>query len=227
MATTYKEIKRQIADLEKKAADARKSEVAKVIADIRAQISEYELTPEDLFRGIRPAAKPAPSAKTSKRAGTVQKSANPPKYMDPKSGKTWTGHGKAPGWIAAAIKKGKKDDFLIANIEMPRTAKALAPQKVNKAAGAKLGSAKPAVAKPVKAKSVVKVAAGAPGASKLVATKKAKPVPAVKKSSVPKKPVVKTSKAPVALKKAKGAGQQVAPAGADTGPEMASEILSV
>jgi DNA-binding protein H-NS len=32
------------------------------------------------------------------------------KYRDPESGKTWTGHGRAPEWIKNA---GNRDDFLI------------------------------------------------------------------------------------------------------------------
>ena len=37
----------------------------------------------------------------------------PPKYRSP-SGETWAGRGAKPGWLVAAIKRGKKpDDFLI------------------------------------------------------------------------------------------------------------------
>lgn len=37
----------------------------------------------------------------SKRAAGV------PKYRDPKTGATWTGHGRAPGWIAAVQDRSK------------------------------------------------------------------------------------------------------------------------
>jgi DNA-binding protein H-NS len=40
-----------------------------------------------------------------------------PKYRDPKNpGNTWTGRGRMPRWMAAALKggKAKKEDFLIA-----------------------------------------------------------------------------------------------------------------
>src|SRR5262249_6415433 len=37
----------------------------------------------------------------------------PPKYRSP-SGETWAGRGAKPGWLVAAIERGKKlDDFLI------------------------------------------------------------------------------------------------------------------
>lgn len=40
-----------------------------------------------------------------------------PKYRCPDSGATWSGRGREPRWLAAAIKAGKKrDDFLIAVI---------------------------------------------------------------------------------------------------------------
>jgi DNA-binding protein H-NS len=37
----------------------------------------------------------------------------PPKYRSP-SGETWAGRGARPGWLVAALKRGKKvEDFLI------------------------------------------------------------------------------------------------------------------
>jgi len=48
----------------------------------------------------------------------------PPKYRDPKTGETWSGRGAMVGWMAAAIKAGKKrDDFLIARGGKRRKAK--------------------------------------------------------------------------------------------------------
>ncbi|QIE22881.1 H-NS family nucleoid-associated regulatory protein [Caballeronia sp. SBC2] len=45
-----------------------------------------------------------------KTAGSL-KSGTPPKYQHPKTGATWTGHGRAPAWIAEAKDRNK---FLIA-----------------------------------------------------------------------------------------------------------------
>ena len=62
--TTYADVKKQIAQLEKKAADLRKAEVAKVVANIREQMAKYELTIADIApakssaKSARPAAPP-------------------------------------------------------------------------------------------------------------------------------------------------------------------------
>ena len=52
--TTYADVKKQIAQLEKKAADLRKVEVAKVVANIREQMAKYELTVDDIAPGKQP-----------------------------------------------------------------------------------------------------------------------------------------------------------------------------
>ncbi len=38
----------------------------------------------------------------------AKKQPSPPKYRDPASGKTWTGHGKRPGWFVQAVESGVK-----------------------------------------------------------------------------------------------------------------------
>jgi DNA-binding protein H-NS len=48
---------------------------------------------------------------TPKAAGSL-KSGTPPKYQHPKTGATWTGHGRAPTWIANVKDRSK---FLIAS----------------------------------------------------------------------------------------------------------------
>ena len=138
MVASYKDYKRQIADLEKKAAEARLAESVKVIDSIKAQIAEYELTPADLFEGVKVDAKVKAKARTTA-------SVNPPKYMDPKSGKTWTGFGKAPAWILGAIKNGKKDNYLISVVTAAKAEKEKA-----KAEAEAIKSGKPASVKAVK-----------------------------------------------------------------------------
>jgi len=185
---TYKDIKRQIADLEKKAAEARKVEVAKVITAIKSQIAEYDLTPADLFKGSIPI-----GVKRAKAATNTVKSANPPKYMDPKTGKTWTGHGKPPAWIAAASKKGKKDDFLIANVQELRSAKATKPAVAGAAKVVKpKNTVKRAVTQPLAKKSPA-AAKQAVTANKRAAKAK---VPTAKKNGSPEKPAVVEATSP-------------------------------
>ena len=49
-----------------------------------------------------------------KAAGIDKRSVVAPKYRDSATGTTWTGRGKQPKWLAAAIKSGKKlEDFKI------------------------------------------------------------------------------------------------------------------
>jgi DNA-binding protein H-NS len=82
--------------IEQQIKDLRKNEREGAIAKAREIIAEFDLTADDLF---------AKGAKAAK--GTRGKAA--PKYIDPATGKTWTGRGKPPLWIAGK----NKDDYLI------------------------------------------------------------------------------------------------------------------
>ena len=105
---TYSAIKAEIAKLEKQAQALRNTEVSGVIAKIKEAIAAYALTAADLGLG-RGTAKAArrPQAKSSKKTSTTIGVA---KYRDPKTGKTWTGRGKPPAWIAGAK---NRDAYLI------------------------------------------------------------------------------------------------------------------
>lgn len=91
---TYKDLLAQKAKLEEQLEAARAAEVATVIGQMRQIVAEYGLTAEDI--GLTP--------KSKKRKGTVVA----PKYMDPKTGATWSGRGRAPAWIGK-----NRDRFLI------------------------------------------------------------------------------------------------------------------
>ena len=105
---TYSAIKAEIAKLEKRAEALRKTEVAGVVAKIKAAIAAYALTAADLGlgRGAPKAARKL-TVKSSKNATTTTGVA---KYRDPKTGKTWTGRGKPPAWIAGVK---NRDPYLI------------------------------------------------------------------------------------------------------------------
>jgi DNA-binding protein H-NS len=67
----------------------------------------------------------------SKTAGSL-KSGSPPKYQHPKTDATWTGHGRAPAWIANVRDRSK---FLIASgVEAVRAANVSPVSKSNTAA---------------------------------------------------------------------------------------------
>ena len=86
---TYQELLQQRIALDVKIKAARDTEMAEAIAKVRGIVSEFGLTAEDVFVSGR---------KTRSNAG--QKVS--PKYLNPETGQTWTGRGKAPGWIAQA-----------------------------------------------------------------------------------------------------------------------------
>jgi DNA-binding protein H-NS len=105
---TLVQIQREMEKLEKEAERVRTAEVAEVIRKIKAAIDFYGLTASDLF-----GAKQKTGAKV-KRKYTLRGKAAPakppakPKYKDPESASTWTGHGKRPRWFVKAIEGGAK-----------------------------------------------------------------------------------------------------------------------
>ncbi len=102
----------------------------------------------------------------------VQAGRHTPKYRDPKSGKTWTGNGKAPGWIAGAK---NRDKFLI---RAPAAAAQLEPAPA--AAPIDVGAAAKKAGKKA-------MAASKSAAAKVVGTKTTKPVAvSVKKAAARK-----------------------------------------
>jgi len=143
---TYSAIKAEIAKLEKQAEALRKTEVAGVIAKIKEAITAYALTAADLGFG-RSAVKaaPVPKAKNSKKTSTTIGVA---KYRDPKTGKTWTGRGKPPTWIAGVK---NRDPYLIEGQATDNASDA--PVKRSPNSIRKVRSAAPAPGKPKSARS--------------------------------------------------------------------------
>lgn len=92
---SYKQLTAQLEKLHKEVAAAREKEIAQAIADIKEKIAEYDITAEELGFSSRP-------------AGTRKKPL-PARYMNPKTGETWSGRGRAPGWLAGK----NRDRFLI------------------------------------------------------------------------------------------------------------------
>lgn len=102
---TYKQLMAQKEALEAQLEQVRANEVSGVIEQIRNLMVEYNLSLEDIQgkrRRGRPAGSPSAKAATTKEP-------LPAKYQDPKTGKTWSGRGRAPAWL------GKRPErFLIA-----------------------------------------------------------------------------------------------------------------
>ncbi|WP_179402752.1 H-NS family nucleoid-associated regulatory protein [Burkholderia guangdongensis] len=82
---TYRQLTAQLEKLQQKIDKEREKAVTDAIAEIRAKIEEFDITPEEL--GFRTAAPARP------------KRPLPPKYLNPKTGDTWSGRGRAPAWL--------------------------------------------------------------------------------------------------------------------------------
>jgi DNA-binding protein H-NS len=92
--TTYSEIQKQIAELQKKAEQLRVQEKSHIIDQIRAQIKEHGLTAADL--GL-----------SASRAATRAKAGRTIKYRDA-MGNTWSGgRGRKPEWVKAIVASGQ------------------------------------------------------------------------------------------------------------------------
>ncbi len=120
---SYMAIKAEIAKLERQAEAARRAEVAEVVRKIKDAVAAYGLTASDLgLDGAaaptsKPVAVPSGARRVVKAKGRVKAAKRAakatigePKYRDPATGKTWTGRGKPPTWIAGAQ---DRDAFLI------------------------------------------------------------------------------------------------------------------
>lgn len=119
---TYRTLQEQIAQLQEQAEALRAKEVHDVIGRIREAIDIYGLTAADLGLDA--------DRKSGKRPRATQlaRSVSPPMYRDPKSGKTWSGRGRVPNWMAKARDRTR---FLI---EAQEAASAELPSQVADAA---------------------------------------------------------------------------------------------
>ena len=93
---SYKELKAKAEEIMRQAEEARKSESAAVVAAIKEKMVDFGITMADLREGSR--------------RGAMKTTMVPPKYRDPATGQTWSGRGKAPKWLAAYLKKGRKKE---------------------------------------------------------------------------------------------------------------------
>ena len=181
-------IHKQIAALQAEAERITKREMSAAIDKVKGLMSEFGLTIEHLTQAVvgKPTAKGTKAAKAAKVAKA--KSASVAKYVDPKSGKTWSGFGRAPAWIAGAKDRA---EFLIGAVKV-----AAKPASVKKSATKAAAAAK----RRVKAKTT---AAAKPAIKKTSAPKAAaKKKPATKASAVKKAATKKVVKARAVAKKA-------------------------
>ena len=93
---TYQELLAQRNELEKQIELARKQELADAIQKVKTLMSQYGLTIDDITS-------PKGAGKTSAAKGTKVA----PKYRNAETGDTWTGRGRQPKWVEAALNSGK------------------------------------------------------------------------------------------------------------------------
>jgi uncharacterized Zn finger protein len=215
---TLLQLQKQMSQLQSELERVRRTEAQTVIARMQKDIATYGITAEDL--GLLPAssstssstpAVPAakktrgPSLKKAVKSAAGKKAPAVAKFRDPKSGKTWNGHGKPPLWIA-----GKKDrtPFLIAAPDAsPVIAAAPASAPVKKAAKSVVAKKASRRAAPAPIESSV---APAPVAAKKPAAKKAVAKKAVAKKAALTTKAVPAKKAAAGVKKAAQAKAPVA-----------------
>jgi len=95
---TYSELMAQAQALMAQAEQARKDELASVIADIKAKMKQYGITVADLG-----------AASSAKKVGK-SKSTAAAKYRGP-NGELWAGGpGRKPEWVRAVLAKGESLD---------------------------------------------------------------------------------------------------------------------
>lgn len=165
---TVTEIKKQIAVLEARAARLVEEETKASVVKVRALMSQLGVTLEHLTSAVSKRASAVKRGIVGKKSATAKRaSKGAAKYADPKTGKTWSGFGRAPGWIAGAK---NRDSFLVEKSGVK------SPDAAVKAPVVKRKSAAKKVMKPAAKKSVAV-------AKKLVPPVRAKKKPSVKRAA--------------------------------------------
>jgi DNA-binding protein H-NS len=103
MAQTYKQIQKQIEQLQKRAEALRSSEIKGVVDRIKVAVAHYGLTAEDLDLASRiGGAKSKATTKSSRQTKARSAAA----FADG-SGNAWSGRGPRPHWLRDALNAGR------------------------------------------------------------------------------------------------------------------------
>lgn len=121
MATTLAQLNRQIEKLQREANLLKGNQAKAVIARIRKDISEYQLTAADLgFEKASTSARRVPAkaaaegtgkARKSGKRANLKKASSAAMYRDA-DGNEWVGRGRPPFWFVAALESGKTREEL-------------------------------------------------------------------------------------------------------------------
>jgi DNA-binding protein H-NS len=101
---TLDQLYQKIARLQKQAESIVAKKAQSVLDDIRAMMERHGLTTADIEAHTKrgKATRKTAARKTSAAAKGNAKGKLPPKYMNPKTGETWSGHARPPAWIKEA-----------------------------------------------------------------------------------------------------------------------------
>lgn len=204
------ELRKQIATLEAEFARTAKEEMAKSVSKVKSMMDSLGVTLEHLGAPPASAVSKAVAATKSSVKGIAAKKtrakragAGVPKYADPKTGKTWTGFGRAPAWIADAK---NRDVFLVSGSAVEPAAETMVVAKKAKAV-AKKGKAVATKASAPAEKAFTRAAKNA-AAPEVAAPK------ATTKKAAAKKPPVKRASVKTAMAKREAAKAAPAKKGA-------------
>ncbi len=122
---SYSEMIAQIEELKRQAEKQRKEEYSTVLKTIKRQIAEYGISAKELgfssAAATRKLGRKEAGLKEGRERGQktgsrgrhpLSGSKVPPRYRD-QDGNTWTGRGKQPKWVVAALAAGHSLDSLI------------------------------------------------------------------------------------------------------------------
>lgn len=118
MPQSYAQLQEKIATLQRQAEALRQKEVAGVISKIKVAIGHYGITAQQLGFG-------ASTSSTKVVANKPQKSSSSEsaKFSDG-NGQSWSGRGKRPNWLRAALAAGASiEDFAVAPTAVTADAK--------------------------------------------------------------------------------------------------------
>jgi DNA-binding protein H-NS len=110
-ASSLKAIKAKIRELESQA-EALERAARPGIAEVRAIIAKYKLSPQDVQEAF------SLSGEGQRKRGVPKGTRLQPKYRNPENpGQTWAGRGLRPAWLEAQLMRGRKlDDFEIQEV---------------------------------------------------------------------------------------------------------------
>ena len=87
---SYKEMQDQIEQLQRQAAKQRENELAGAVQEIRKLMQDYGITVDDL--------RPIQRKASGKKSTSVL-------FRNPETGKSWSGRGRMPKWLAGQDKE--------------------------------------------------------------------------------------------------------------------------